>query len=112
MAVGGIETQGIAAVNNSFLGGYGAVRKTKIEEGLDFKAIIDQHIDEMSDKIKRGDIQQKFAIGSQEFTLEEWDKLLNQFDEAEKAIIEEVEAQAQEALEAREDLENDITRTA
>lgn len=72
----------------------------------DFRDIINNHIDEMEEKIKRGDVQQKFTIGSQEMTLEEWDELLERFDEAEKAIIQEAEAQAAENI--QED-NNDIT---
>lgn len=43
--------------------------------------------------------QTKFSIGSQEYTTEEWDRLLNKFDEAEKVIQEAIAKEGEKNLE-------------
>ena len=45
-----------------------------------------EHMQEMFEKLKRGEIQPVYQIGAQAFTLEEWDKFLENFDEAQEAI--------------------------
>ena len=45
-----------------------------------------EHMQEMFEKLKRGETQPTYQIGAQAFTLEEWDKFLENFDEAQEAI--------------------------
>ena len=45
-----------------------------------------EHMQEMFEKLKRGETQPVYQIGAQAFTLEEWDKFLENFDEAQEAI--------------------------
>ena len=45
-----------------------------------------EHMQEMFEKLKRGETQPVYQIGAQSFTLEEWDKFLKNFDEAQEAI--------------------------
>ena len=59
----------------------------------DYRQQIQEHMAEMLDKIKHGTIQPKIKIGAQEYTQEEWKKLLEKFDEAEEELIEQVEAE-------------------
>ena len=45
-----------------------------------------ERMQEMFEKLKRGETQPVYQIGAQAFTLEEWDKFLENFDEAQEAI--------------------------
>lgn len=45
-----------------------------------------EHMQEMFDKLERGETQPVYQIGAQAFTLDEWDKFLANFDEAQEAI--------------------------
>lgn len=54
------------------------------------------------DKIVHGDTTQKFAIGNQEFSVQEWDKLMADFDEAEEALREAVKEELEVRLEEQE----------
>lgn len=64
------------------------------------------HMEEMAKKVKEGKVEPTFQTGAQSFTIKEWEKLLEEFDDAEEALqeqirqlIAEVEAQAEkEAL--------------
>ena len=55
-------------------------------ENLDYAQAIRARIEEIYEKITNGDTEQSFAIGSQSFTLEEWDEFLAKFDAAEEEI--------------------------
>lgn len=57
-----------------------------------------EHMQEMSDKLKRGETQPLYQIGAQSFTLEEWDRFLENFDEAQKAIRQALEEETGEAM--------------
>lgn len=52
---------------------------------------------EMAKKVKDGTVEPAFQIGSMAYTLKEWDKLLEKFDDAEEALQAEVQAQIEEA---------------
>lgn len=67
--------------------------KPESAEDTDYRKQLQEHMEEMLDKIKHGTIQPKIKIGAQEFTQEEWKKLLEKFDEAEEELIEQVEAE-------------------
>ena len=95
----GAETVGKVATASKIAGLYGINGTKKPETSLEFQKIINEHIEEMTEKVKNGQVQQKFMIGNQEFTLEEWEELLKKFDDMEKEIIEETKAAAEEALE-------------
>lgn len=55
-----------------------------------------EKMEEMAQNIKKGTIQPKFKIGAQEYTIKEWEKLLERFDAAEEALLEEAEAHVEE----------------
>ena len=47
---------------------------------------------EIYEKAKKGELEERFQIGSQSYTLKEWDKLMDVFDESQdkfKALLEE-----------------------
>ena len=71
-------------------------------EDKDYMKQLQEHMEEMLDKIKRGTIQPKIQIGAQEYTQEEWKKLLEKFDEAEEELLEQVEAEIETRIENAE----------
>lgn len=68
--------------------------------GKDFHAELLKHMEQMADKIKRGDTEQKFQIGNQVFSEKEWNKMLQDFDKAEEELQEMVEEDIKEREEA------------
>lgn len=69
------------------------------EEQKSFLQQMQEHMDEMRDKIKNGTIQPSFQTGAQSYTKEEWEKLLEKFDEAEEILQAEIEAEIEAAKE-------------
>lgn len=78
-------------------------------EDTDYRKQLQEHMEAMLDKIKHGTIQPKIQIGAQEYTQEEWKKLLEKFDEAEEDLIEQVEAEIEalkeQAAKEKEEME-------
>lgn len=66
------------------------------EEPKSYREQLLEKMEEMAKNIKNGTIQPKFQIGAQEYTIKEWEKLLEKFDAAEDALCEEVEAHIEE----------------
>lgn len=62
-----------------------------------WRKAFNQYTDYVQDRIKNG--PEKFAIGSTEFSIKEWDKLMEKLDEDIDAIQEEQEERIQKALE-------------
>lgn len=83
--------------------------KAESEEDTDYMKQLQEHMEEMMDKIKHGTIQPKIQIGAQEYTQEEWKKLLEKFDEAEEDLVEqmkaEIEALKEQAAKEKEEME-------
>ena len=74
----------------------------------DYMQLIREKMDEMQEKIDSGNIRPSFATGAQSYTVQEWDKLLRQFDKSEKVLqeaqrdeIEERTGQKQREVEER-----------
>ena len=76
--------------------------KPESAEDTDYRKQLQEHMAQMLDKIKHGTIQPKIKIGAQEYTQEEWKKLLEKFDEAEEELTEQVEAEIEARLEQAE----------
>ncbi len=57
-----------------------------------------EHREEILEKLKNGDTQPEIQIGAMTLTQEEWEELLESFDEAEEAIQEQVKAEQGETL--------------
>ncbi|MCI8372365.1 MAG: hypothetical protein HFI75_08195 [Lachnospiraceae bacterium] len=73
------------------------------EEEKDYLQLLRDHMEQMFIKLQNGDTEPKFQIGSQSFTIKEWEEFLEKFDEVEEAIrelqqqdIEKRKAQAEE----------------
>lgn len=74
-------------------------KDTKQDDATESKTYREQileKMEEMAQNIKKGTIQPKFKIGAQEYTVKEWEKLLEKIDSAEEALREEVEAMIEE----------------
>lgn len=90
--------EGQKAVDESAKAGEDA-KDNKKDDGAEPKSYREQileKMEEMAQNIKKGTIQPKFKIGAQEYTIKEWEKLLEKFDAAEEALREEVEAMIEE----------------
>ena len=79
-----------------------ADKQSESAEDKDYMTQLREHMEEMLDKIKHGTIQPKIQIGAQEYTQEEWKKLLEKFDEAEEELLEQVEAEIEARIENAE----------
>ncbi len=79
--------------NKSFLENMMAASKS--EEEVDAGREIRNKMDEIYKKVLKGETQQSFQIGASSFTLKEWDRFLEKFDETE----EEITQRLKEALE-------------
>ncbi|MDE6386501.1 MAG: hypothetical protein K2L82_01690 [Lachnospiraceae bacterium] len=66
------------------------------EESKSYREQILEKMEEMAKNIKNGTIQPKFKIGAQEYTIKEWEKLLEKFDAAAETMREEAEAHVEE----------------
>lgn len=55
---------------------------------VDFMQMIKEKKQEIFDKVKNGDTEQSFQIGAQSFTIKEWNKFLERFDDTEDAVKE------------------------
>ena len=79
-----------------------ADKQSESAENKDYMEQLKEHMDEMLDKIKHGTIQPKIQIGAQEYTKDEWKKLLEKFDEAVEELLEQVEAEIETRIENAE----------
>ena len=79
-----------------------ADKQSESAEDKDYMTQLREHMEEMLDKIKHGTIQPKIQIGAQEYTQEEWKKLLEKFDEAEEELVEQMEAEIEMRMEDAE----------
>ena len=77
--------------------------KSGSAKDTDYMEQLREHMAQMLDNIKHGTIQPKIKIGAQEYTQEEWRKLLEKFDEAEEELIEQVEEDIQARIERYEE---------
>lgn len=57
-----------------------------IKDSKKLHEMFTEHMQEMFDKLERGATQPVYQIGGQAFTIDEWDKFLANFDEAQEAI--------------------------
>lgn len=73
-------------------------------QDTDCRKQLQEHMEEMIDRIRHGTIQPKIRIGAQEYTQEEWKKLLEKFDGAEETLREQI---AEEIEKRREQAEKE-----
>ena len=72
--------------------------ETEQSEDSDFRQMLTEYMASMIEKIKNGEIDQEFQIGSISLTLEEWDELIDKFDDLEEKITEAVKAEIKNRL--------------
>lgn len=80
-------------------------RKNADGEQKSFLQQMQEHMAQMRENIKNGTIQPTFQTGGQSYTKEEWEKLLEKFDEAEETIRAEIEAETEAKIEAEAESE-------
>lgn len=81
------------------------------EKDVDYRQFLLEKMEEMRANIKNGTIQPKIQIGTEAYTQEEWEKLLEKIDAAEDALQEQIEAEIAAVKEkAGEEEENSDTR--
>lgn len=74
--------------------------ETAQSEENDFRQMLVDYIAELYEKIRNGDTEQEFQIGSMSLTLTEWDELIDKFDDLEEEIKEAVKAEIEKKKEA------------
>lgn len=74
-----------------------------MEETPDLMQTLQDKIDEIAEKIKKGDTKESFQIGGQSLTMEEWNKLLENID----ADIDDIKEKQKERLEAKKEAEKE-----
>lgn len=67
------------------------VSEDKVRDGKNYIEIIHNRIEEIYEKIVSGETQPSIAIGAGEFTEEEWDKLIQEFDKVQEKLRKEIE---------------------
>lgn len=86
-----------------------ASKVNEIEEEESLLSQLQAHSAELANKIINNDTEQKFRIGGQEFSIKEWDKLLDSFDKKEDAIREEMREEIKDRM-SKEELEERINQ--
>lgn len=77
---------------------YAYPEKTKEGKGgMDYQRFLQEKIQELYEKFKKGESEPSYAIGAATYTQKEWDKLLEKFD----ALQDEIRAQMREEHERR-----------
>ncbi len=98
-------------------GSFGDVLAEKEQEGpgtgckdpADISAFLRGRMDEILEKVKNGETEPRFQIGSQSFTEKEWDRLLERFDSAEDDIKEDMEEEQEKRGKREEKLKEIAT---
>ena len=88
-----------------------ALSETETEESEEdiFRKMLVDYIAEMYQKIINGDTEQEFQIGSISLTLDEWDELIEKFDDLEEEIKEAVKAEIEKQKEIERTAESSKT---
>lgn len=83
----------------------GAVKRAGVkEEDKTASSEIRSKIQELQEKILKGETQQSFQIGASSFTIKEWERFLNRFDDTEEDVMEQLkEAREKQKEEAKPD---------
>ena len=77
-----------------------ALGETEETEDSYFRQMLVDYMASMLEKIRNGDIDQEFQIGSISLTLKEWNELIDNFDDLEEEMREAVKAEIQKQIEA------------
>lgn len=69
---------------------YPSKANTERREVTDYQKLLQEKREELVDKIRKGEMEPSFQIGTQSFTLKEWKRFMDKFDNTEKLIKEEL----------------------
>ena len=87
--------------------------KNPQEEDTDYQSFFREKINEISAKIRNGETEPSYQIGSQSFTEKEWDELLKKFDSVQEVFRElqqeEFEKREEEAVQEPMEKEEDVS---
>lgn len=73
-----------------------------MENGEEAQQVIREKMQEIYKKVTKGETEEKFQIGGQSYTKKEWEKLLEEFDDAQDEVKEEQEERLKKLLEEKE----------
>lgn len=63
---------------------------------VDYMQLIREKKQEIFEKVKNGDTEQSFQIGAKSFTIKEWNKFLERFDDTEEGFKELLQQEQEE----------------
>lgn len=58
---------------------------------LDYASVFRSKQEEMTEKLEKGETEEKFQIGASEYTIKEWDRFMRTIDKAQEKIKGELE---------------------
>lgn len=70
-----------------------------MENGEEAQQVIREKMQEIYKKVTKGETEEKFQIGGQSYSKKEWEKLLEEFDDAQDEVKEEQEERLEKLLE-------------
>ena len=73
-----------------------------MENGEEVQQVIREKMQEIYKKVTKGETEEKFQIGGQSYSKKEWEKLLEEFDDAQDEVKEEQEERLKKLLEEKE----------
>lgn len=73
-----------------------------MENGEEAQQVIREKMQEIYKKVTKGETEEKFQIGGQSYSKKEWEKLLEEFDDAQDEVKEEQEERLEKLLEEKE----------
>lgn len=73
-----------------------------MENGEEAQRVIREKMQEIYKKVTKGETEEKFQIGGQSYSKKEWEKLLEEFDDAQDEVKEEQEERLKKLLEEKE----------
>ena len=95
----GLYNQAIDAMREAKNEAMGVSEPETSEDGI-FRQMLVEYMAEMIEKIKNGDTEQEFQIGSISLTLKEWDELIDKFDDLEEEMREAIRDEIKKQIEA------------
>ena len=95
----GLYNQAIDAMREAKNEAMGVSEPETSEDSI-FRQMLVEYMAEMIEKIKNGDTEQEFQIGSISLTLKEWDELIDKFDDLEEEMREAIRDEIKKQIEA------------
>ena len=95
----GLYNQAIDAMREAKNEAMGVSEPETSEDSI-FRQMLVAYMAEMIEKIKNGDTEQEFQIGSISLTLKEWDELIDKFDDLEEEMREAIRDEIRKQIEA------------